>query len=178
MLKIRSLFAFISVVTTPLLVAAVPAPLNVVPGKISAPIRSGVLTGGVAGDTFTLTKITRQAGRSGMEKWVLTYGDREGRPVPTGPGFFHVNVDRNGRRVVIDLAQVHKTAVDATQLEKMARTSSLIATTDMIMDPQDRSTNITLNMKSAVAVRVANERSQGGQLVLEISPTLPAKATR
>jgi hypothetical protein len=157
---------------------AAPAPLTVTPGKISSPISNGVFTGGSAQAAFTLTKITRQAGRNGTEKWTLTYGDREGKPVPSGPGFFHVSVDRNGRRVVIDLAQVHRTAVDGVELEKMARGSNLVATTDMIMDPQDRSTNITMNMKSAVAVRVANERTSGGQLVLEISPTLPAKATR
>jgi hypothetical protein len=157
---------------------AAPAPLNVTPGKISSPISAGVLTGGMAQDAFTLTKITRQPSRNGAERWTLTYGDREGRPVPSGPGFFHVAVDRNGRRVVIDLAQVHRTAVDGAQLEKMARGSALVATTDMIMDPQDRSTNITMNMKSAVAVRVASDRSAGGQLVLEISPTLPAKSVR
>ncbi len=145
-------------------------PLSVTPNRISAPLTAGSITGGKAADSFTLTKITRENAPNGIEKWSLTYGDRMGRPLVAGPGFFHVSIDRNSRRIVIDLAQVHRTAVEPRQLEQLAKASKLVASSDMIMDPQDHSTNITLTMKTAVSVRVASESTGGGKLVLLVAP--------
>ncbi len=158
--------------------SALPRPIALQPGKISAPIASGVLTGGRADEEFTLLKITREAARGGIEKWTILYGDRQGKPIQQQPGYYHLTVDRNSRRLVLDLAQVYKTAVDRKQLEKMTKASTVVAASEMVMDPQDRSTNLTLNMKSAVEVRVSAEESDEGKLVLLMKPVLPTKAVK
>ena len=156
------------------------APLSVTPGHVSNPISNGVVTGGTAANEFTLLKVNREVmprqGRSqGGEKWILTYGDRMGRPLGQEIGFFHINVDRHAKRVVIDLAQVNRSSIDRSALLKLTQGSHLVANSEMVMDPQDRSTNLTLNLRSPVEVKVLNKGSSGGQLVLFLSPILPTK---
>lgn len=157
---------------------AMTPPLRLTPNKISPPISDGAAQGGTAADSFTLTKITREAAPNGGEKWIIGYGDRGGAPLVAGPGFFQVAVDRNSRRVLIDLAQVARSLVATNALDKIVKESNIVASSDLTMDPLDHSTNITLNTKSPVAVRVVSETAGGGRLVLHLTPTLPAKATR
>ena len=155
-------------------------PLSVAPGHISNPISNGVVTGGSAANEFTLLRVNRepmakQGRNQGGEKWTLTYGDRMGRPLGQEIGFFHINVDRHAKRVVIDLAQVNRSSIDRSALIRLTQGSQIVANSEMVMDPQDRSTNLTLNMRSPVEVKILNKGTVGGQLVLFISPILPAK---
>lgn len=181
----RSIAAILILVSSQLLVLgvttgafAMTAPLKLAPNKISPAISDGAAMGGTASDSFTLTAVNRENLPNGEEKWIIGYGDRGGRPLVAGPGFFQVSVDRNSRRVLLDLAQVARSLVATSALDKIVKESRLVGSSDLTMDPVDHSTNITLNMKSPVAVQVVSDTSNGGRLVLFLKPTLPAKAVR
>ena len=135
--------------------AMLSAPLKVKPGQIVHASRAGFINGGVAGEEFSLLKIENQvAGQS--ETLSLAYGDRQGKQIRGLPGFYQIALDRDGRRLVIDLAQVDRTAVDPQSLRQKLKSSPLVSSVDMTMDPQDRSTNITLNLKEPIEISVVS----------------------
>lgn len=146
------------------------APIQVKPGKISPPIHSGVIEGGLAADEFSIYSIERAATPEGSERLLITYGDRFGKAHKGEPGFFHIAMDRGSRRVILDLAQVPRTAVDQNDLAKILRQSLFVASSDMTMDPHDASTNITLNLKSPVSISVSAESGELSRLVVEMRP--------
>lgn len=144
------------------------APLQVKPGRLSPPIRTGAIAGGEAAEEFSILKVETRSAGSKKERLVISYGDRNGQPIQREPGFFQVALDRKSRRVIIDLAQVTRTAVDSKDLAKILASSRFVATSDMTMDPQDGSTNITLNLRSAVAMSVLTEDDGQGRIVIEL----------
>lgn len=144
------------------------APLRVKPGQVSPAIGAGAIAGGRAADEFSLLSVVRTPLKGGGEKLVITYGDRFGKPVKGEPGFFHVALDRDSRRVVIDLAQVSRTAVDPVDLGKILSSSKFVSGSDMTMDPHDGSTNITLSLKSPVTIKVAAMAGETGRLAIEM----------
>ncbi|HVK62217.1 MAG TPA: hypothetical protein VM432_11730, partial [Bdellovibrionales bacterium] len=104
------------------------------------------------------------------ERITIAYGDFAGRPVKGQPGFFHAVIDRESKRVVIDLSQVSKTRIDAAALRKVFARSKFVSSTDMTMDPHDGSTNITLELKSPVVLLATTDPRKNGQVVLELRP--------
>jgi hypothetical protein len=133
-------------------------------------IRQGVLTGGSAAEEFTLISIRTEARREGGERWIFQYGDRFGKPVQDRPGFLHVAVDRDSRRVALDFAQVNRAGFGKEALSKITSSSSVVSDSEIIMDPYDHSTNITLSLKKRSGIRLSTEGSEKGQLTLEIVP--------
>lgn len=144
------------------------APIQVKPGKISSPVRSGVLEGGIASDEFSIYSIERASTPEGSERLVITYGDRFGNALKGDPGFFHVAFDQNSRRISVDLAQVSRTAVDQNDLAKVLTKSIFVASSDMTMDPVDGSTNITLHLKNPVSISVSSESGNISRVVIEM----------
>lgn len=130
-----------------------PSPINVKPGSAVKAARSGFVTGGEAGNEFSLIEaIAKKSGET--ESFSLYYGDLRGQPLKGKPGFFQVVLDRDGRRLVIDLAQVNRTAIDPDGLRKRLKDFKNLASLDMTMDPTDASTNITLTFKEPVELTV------------------------
>ena len=142
--------------------------LFVKPGKMSVPIQGGVLFGGEAGAESSIIGIRQQSLANGIERMVISYGDRVGKPLTSKLGYFHAAIDRHAKRVVIDLAQVSRTAVDQKDLAKLLSKSTLIASSDMTMDPQDGSTNITLSLRQPATLSMQYDVSGGAQIVVEL----------
>jgi hypothetical protein len=152
---------------------AFPAPVQVKPGKIASPMSGGVVIGGQARDEFSLIGASSENSFSGKgERLILLYGDRFGAPLKGDPGYFHVALDRDSKRVVIDLAQIRKTAVEPLKLAKLLSVSKLIATSEMTMDPYDGSTNITLNLRTPVRLSASSDGSAQSKVVIELQPLL------
>jgi len=148
-------------------VAAI-APLQVKPGRLVPAIRGGALAGGRAAEEFSLLGLRRVAGRAGMERFIISYGDRNGKPLKGEPGFFQIALDRSAKRLVIDLAQVSRTAIDSKDLARVLSSSRFVAGSDMTMDPLDGSTNITIHTKIPIALAVMSEVSDQGRIILEL----------
>lgn len=151
-------------------VFAAPSPYHLKPGKISPPISEGVVTGGQSSDEFSLLTVKAESNNN-KERLRIVYGDRHGQPLQGDPGYFHLTVDRSGKRISIDLAQVSRTAVDTKQLQRLLSNSKYIASSDIVMDPHDGSTNLAFNMKFPVEVKVmTHQKSNPGQVILEMRP--------
>jgi len=106
---------------------------------------------------------------TGIERLVLTFGDQDGLPLSTPPGYFHVSIDSDGKRVVIDLAQLQKTTVDQSDLSRVLKDSMYVSSSTITMDPVDLSTNIVLQMKKPIKVRASLDKDERkiNQLVLD-----------
>lgn len=143
------------------------APLHLKPKSALTLKRPGVASGGQALDEFSLLAVTDSVSGA-SERIVLNYGDRFGRAWTGEPGYFQVALDRGGQRLVIDLAQVTKTGVDPAQLKKALEKSRFVASSDMTMDPEDRTTNLTLNLKSPVQLRLSSETGARSQVIMEL----------
>ena len=148
---------------------ALPAPMQVKPDRITAPISGGAVAGGQARDVFSLISIKKENASGGVERLVFEYGDAYGKPLQgKEPGYFHAALDRGGRRVVIDLAQVPQTAVDPGKLARLLAGSRLVASSDMTMDPHDKSTNVTLNLYRPAKMKVLSRGANPAQVVIEL----------
>ncbi len=148
---------------------AMPSPLHVKPGSALSVREGSLANGGRANEEFSLLSVAlAQLPSSASERIVLSYGDRFGKVWKGEPGFFQVALDRGGSRVVIDLSQVTKTGIDPVQLKKALASSKLVASSDMTMDPQDQTTNLTLVMKKPVSLSLATVSGARSQLVLDL----------
>lgn len=149
---------------------ALPSPLHVKPNAVTNPLRSNaVANGGQAQDEFSLLGVETHELAGGHERLILNYGDRFGKPLKGEPGFFQVALDRDGRRIVIDLSQVARTGVDPTQLRAALIRSKFVASSEMTMDPQDQSTNLTLLLKSPVELRISTDAGARSRIVLDLA---------
>lgn len=150
--------------------SAMPSPLHVRPGALSTPLRlNTIANGGQAQDEFSLLSVVDSVGTGGStERLVLNYGDRFGKVWKGEPGFFQVALEKTGRRIVIDLSQVTRTGIEPSQLRAALAKSKFVATTDMTMDPQDHTTNLTLNLRSAVDVHLSTLKGSKSQVILDL----------
>lgn len=157
-------------------VEAAPHPISLKPGQNTTLLRAGVVTGGVAGDELSLLTVESKSKSEG-ESFSIHWGDREGRPWTGRAGWYHIALDRGGRRVVVDLGKVARTAIEPKDLHGLLASSKLIASSDMTMDPQDGSTNLTLNFRVPIQLRVMGEKASRGPLSLEFAALEPLPST-
>jgi hypothetical protein len=154
--------------------APIPAKIVVLPLRPSAWIRSGAAIGGqAAADELSLLRVRRAARPDGGERLLVAYGDKYGRPLRAQPGYFHLALDRGGRRLSLDLAQVSRTAVDRRDLEKLFANSTLVASVDIVMDPQDGSTHLSLAFAApieAFASTASGDASAPAGLAFDFRP--------
>jgi hypothetical protein len=149
---------------------ALPAPLQVQPGKILRPATTGSFIGGRAGGIFSLLGVKPEIIGGKTERITFLYGDKDGRLQKGEPGFFHISLDRNSRRIVLDFAQVQQTSVDQKKLAKIMGQSKFVESTEMTMDPIDGSTNVILNLNQAVRLRVDSSTGDQTSVVIELEP--------
>lgn len=118
-------------------------------------LTEGAFIGGESGKGFTLLNVKRQATRSGkLERIIFEIGDHEGRELSgkEPPGFFHVQIQKNPARVIVDFSQMQKSSVDNLRLQEIFRQSNLIKDSTIVMDPTDGSTNISFALNQPVKV--------------------------
>lgn len=171
MKRILSLTTTYLMIFAPAASIAAPAPLVVTPNAISSPLRSsGLVQGGKASEEFSLLGVEAKKTASG-EKLVLNYGDRFGKAIKGDPGYFQIGLDRSGKRITIDLSQVTTTGIEPDQLKKILGASKFVASSDMTMDPHDRSTNITLVLKEPVQLTVGTDSGSKSKVILNLEPS-------
>jgi hypothetical protein len=133
---------------------------------------SGILTGGrTPGRETSLLSVEKKTHRrQKRERIVLSIGDANGYPTEY-LSYFHVAVDKNPPRLVVDMTRMRKTAVSEKDLVARLKNSIFIRSLELTMDPEDHSTNLTLNLKAPIQVSVHERysRREGTQLVLDLS---------
>ncbi len=149
---------------------SMPIPLQARPNRVVSPlVGQASVIGGQSGTDYSLLNVKDEKLAVG-ERLEFYYGDRNGQVLLGEPGYFHVLLDRAGKRLVIDLAQVTKTAVDPLKLEAILLKSTLVASSEMTMDPMDGSTNITLNLKTAVHAGVGVATDHQSRMFIDLRP--------
>lgn len=132
--------------------AALPAkPAAVKPARILD--GSGAATGGLAGTGFSLTNVTL-AKVSGKERVVLDLGDMNGAPMKGLPGYYHVELQDNPRRVIIDLAQTPNVFIDEKSIKARLKDSKLISSASVLIDPADQTLSLILDLRHKAKAQV------------------------
>lgn len=141
-------------------------------------ISEGVIIGGRVGRGYTLLNVRRSfSKKKKVERVVLDIGDLKGKPILGEVNYFHVSVDRDLSRVVVDLSQVSRSGVDQAKLLKMFRKSPMVKTAEITYDPEDVSTNLILKMKRPTNVEVfqLSEPNAPGRIVIDMKPAKTKK---
>lgn len=141
-------------------------------------ISEGVIIGGRVGKGYTLLNIRRSFSKKArMERVVLDIGDLKGKPILGEVNYFHVSVDRDLSRVVVDLSQVAHSGVDQAKLLKLFKQSPNVRSVEITYDPEDVSTNLVLMMKRPTFVEVfqLSEPNAPGRIVIDMKPAQKKK---
>ena len=116
-------------------------------------IGRGKVIGGEAGKGFSLLKVSRSPLKSG-ERWVLSLGNERGEVKKGKPGYYHVELDSEKRKINIDLSQLQLSKVSEDQLRQIVSSSQFIAAPKMRKDPLDQTLNLEFDLKKNPRVRV------------------------
>ncbi len=140
-------------------------------------VSKGRVTGGEAGSGFSVLDLRRtDEPKKKLERVVIDLGDFKGHPIFGKSGYYHAEVQEKPPRVILDLSQTSYTKVDEKQLRERFKSSLFVSSTDMTLNPEDHSLNITLNFKQKTGVKVFSVTSpkKTARLVLDFSA--PQKA--
>lgn len=123
--------------------------------KLNAYLDQGVVVGGRAGSGFSLLNVRRDlSAKAGIERVILDLGDIEGRPLRGRTSYFQASIEKNPPRVVIDLAQLSRSAVTEAKLKKLFSKSPHVKKVELTADPEDRSASLVLSLKTSMNVEV------------------------
>lgn len=129
-------------------------------------ITSGVLKGGAAGLGSTLLEVRRTASANKKaERVSLAMGDINGNRSRLAT-YFHAQYDVASRRVIVDLSQTPNSMVDEKKLREIFAKSSFVAKSDITVDPEDRSLNLTLTLKKNAKLRAYEAKAKDGQALI------------
>lgn len=123
--------------------------------KVNAYIEEGVVTGGRAGKGYSLLNVRRDlSAKTAMERVILDLGDIEGKPLLGKASYFQASVEKNPPRVVIDLAQLSRSAVTEAKLKQIFQKSPFVKKVELTSDPEDRSATLTLALTEPMSVEI------------------------
>ena len=140
--------------------------------KIDQYIKKGAIIGGQTGKGFSLLGIRRHfAGGSKTERIIFDLGDKKGDPLKGELSFYNISVEPQFKRIVVDLAQVYKTALTEKDLNAKFKTSPLVQKVFLTFDPVDQNTTIVFMLKNSAAVEafeLGDKTKNPRRLVLDI----------
>ena len=139
--------------------------------KTDAYTRNGVFMGGRAETLQALMKVRRlHSTKVGLERIIFDMGSDQYRPIAE-TGYFHVSVDGNNSRVVIQLSQMAKTLATEQQLRNVFAKSENVKSVEFTVDPEDSTGTVVLNLKRPVQTEVFSlpgRKKQTARLVLDM----------
>lgn len=124
----------------------VPSPVHAVIGKQNKFVENGKIVGGQAQTDLVLVGVrTTFSKTQSLARVILDISKSNGKMEKLG--FFHVEVDQKLKRIVIDLDGVAASQQALEQITKTIEKSPFVKKAELTMDPEDRSANLTLNLK-------------------------------
>jgi hypothetical protein len=132
----------------------------------------GSFRGGGAGIGFSLLRMKRVYSTDGnSERIILEIGDKEGRAFVGQPGYFHAQLFKKPSKLSLDLSQLLKSQVTSKDLKKMFKNSKLVKNASINSDSEDHSTNISIQFKSSIKMRVftLSTQSTSPKLVIDFA---------
>lgn len=94
--------------------------------------------------------------------------------------YFHVEVDKTNSRIIMDLSQVQRSRLSESELKKVFAGSPYLALESIAYDPEDRATNLILNMKRPIKVEIFSPKlaKTPGRIILDVAPVPAGKSKR
>lgn len=133
-------------------------------------IKDGVIIGGEVGRPLIFEKLLHKTNsKTGAERWTLqmTSPVAEELSSPTlqkKMSYFHIHMDAKNSQIVIDLSDVQKTALSEAALKAQLKDSPNIESLRLLVDPEDRSTSLRLQLRQPVKLAA---RVKERQLILD-----------
>ena len=143
--------------------------------KIDAYLDEGIVVGGRSGRGFSLLKVRRDLStKLGMERVILDIGDIEGKPAFGKVNYFQATGEKNPPRIVLDLAQLSRSAVDEASLKKTFAKSPYVKNVELTSDPEDHSASLVIFLKKPMLVEVFEMPSEkkASRIVLDIKKSV------
>lgn len=156
-----------------------------IPAKPKAPtigrilVAEGEATGGVAGTGFSLMDLRRTAdAKKKVERIVLDFGDLQGNAQKGLPAYFHAELKKNPNRLVMDFSQTPNSRLDDGRLASRFKNSLFVKKSSMILDPEDKALNLTLDLKPGTVARVFQVRGEKTTAKVVVDLFAPTKTTK
>lgn len=108
---------------------------------------------------------------SKVERVVLEMAP-QGRLKTERPGFFHISVQKNPQRIIVDLQNVSSSKVDEDKLKKLFKTSEYLGELKIYDDHFTKNLTLEIPLKSQAKVEVFELAGVGqpGRLVIDVKP--------
>lgn len=122
--------------------------------KTNQYIQYGTITGGQAGArAYTLLDLRRvYAPKDQVERLILDLGNEKGKPLINQISYFHISVEKDTPRVVIELPQMLGSNVDQKKIQQILKKSPYVKSSKIFFDPVDTTVSIQLNLKKHISV--------------------------
>lgn len=123
--------------------------------KLNQYLSDGVFVGGKAGQSFSLINVRRDISKTmQMERVILDLGDQDGKPLYGKASYFQAHVQQNPPRIIIDLAQLSKSAISESKMKEIFKKSPFIKSVELTSDPEDRAATLVLNLNTPMKAEV------------------------
>lgn len=135
-------------------------------------LTEGSFRGGGAGIGFSLLRLKRVYSTDGMsERLIFEIGDKDGQAFIGQPGYFHAQLFKKPSKLSLDLSQLLKSQVTSKELKKIFKKSKLVKSASITSDAADNSTNISIQFKSSVKMRVftLSNQTSSPKLVIDFT---------
>ncbi|MDZ4678004.1 MAG: hypothetical protein SGI74_10925 [Oligoflexia bacterium] len=132
---------------------------------------NGVFVGGHDQGDVALLNIRQSFDKvTGLERLVLDIAHKDGGKLALRPGFFHVAVQGNQRRVVIDLENVIPSKINNPILKQLLSKSKFFSTGTMYYDESNKNLTIEMLLKSKAQVEVFElvSTDKPGRIVVDV----------
>lgn len=148
--------------------AAVPKSVDRMGAWLSSPgaIRGGVATPRISIRDFRFIKSQKTA----AERLIFEFGDKEFKPLLSGPGYYQIQLKNNPTQVVVNFSQTLNNKIDPLVLMQRLKKSSYVKNVRVEFDRSNQSMNFIFDLKSMVSVRASSvkEAKQAGRLFLDM----------
>lgn len=148
-----------------------PLRLSVVPSLIAGPVsgQASVAEGGRRELSLSLLSVRRKPLNKTQERIFIGYGAAAGAALTDEAGRFHAELEKEGKRVVIDLQDVVHNAIGADELKRVMRGSSLVTKAEIKIDPFGRSTNVIFECRKPVQLVIESVPGEKRTISIELS---------
>jgi hypothetical protein len=140
-----------------------------IPAKVKGPVvgkilmNEGSVSGGVAGSGYSLMDLRRTSdNKKRVERVVIDIGDMQGHPNKGLPAYFHAELKKNPSKLVLDFDQTPISRLDEGRLKDRFKGSLFVKKTSMILDPEDKALNLTMDLKQGTIARVFQVKGEKG----------------
>jgi hypothetical protein len=150
--------------------AAIPVQ-QVTSEKRNTYLDSGVFVGGHDQGPVSLLNFRQSVDKnSGVERVVLDIAEFDGVKPALRPGFFHVAIQKNQKRVVIDLENTVPSKINGQLIGRYLQRSKYFSSGTMYYDEINKNLTIEMSLKKKAQIEVFELVSAGraGRIVIDV----------